>query len=228
MTIDQLATFLHAAERTPHWLLWLTLAETGMRPGEALALRWTDLDLRGRQVTVSRAAERGGRIKSTKTGRSRVVDLTPRLAHALDRQQAQAEANAMLTGRDASTLVFHDNGRLLNDSNLSNQFSRLCVRAGLPRFSTYSLRHSYASHLLGAGVPITYVKHQLGHSKPVTTLAFYAHYLPDESKRYADQLETIRVAVRDPQGGPPETRDDRGRITIPAEDAAIGGRADGE
>ena len=86
-----------------------------------------------------------------------------------------------------------------------NSFRGCIHRAGLPRFSPYALRHTYASHLLGAGVPITYVQHQLGHSKPVTTLAFYAHFLPDESRKYADQLEVIRAAVRCPQGSPPET-----------------------
>jgi integrase len=79
MSVEQLAVFLKAGEKNHHGLLYLFLADNGVRPGEAFALRWADLDLPARQVTVERAVERDGRIKTTKTGESRVVDLTPRL-----------------------------------------------------------------------------------------------------------------------------------------------------
>ena len=196
MTVDQLAVFLKAGEKNHYGLLYLFLADTGARPGEALALRWTDLDLPARQVTIERAAERGGRIKSTKTGTSRVVDLTPRLMAALDRWQTDVEAKALATGRDVPELVFPGaSGAPLDDVNVGRRFQEVCVRAGLPRFNLYSLRHTYASHLLAMGAPITYVANQLGHSKPTMTLQYYAHFMPRGDRVLADQLEAVRTLV---------------------------------
>jgi integrase len=74
------------------------------------------------------------------------------------------------------------------------------LQAGLPRFSLYSLRHTFASHLLGMGAPITYTANQMGHAKPTTTLAHYAHFLPRGDRAFADRLETLRTA------GPQEVR----------------------
>ncbi len=66
--------------------------------------------------------------------------------------------------------------------------------AGLPRFRLYDLRHTFATHLLGQGAPITYVAAQLGHAKPTTTLAFYAHWIPWGDKRWINRLEALRAA----------------------------------
>jgi hypothetical protein len=70
--------------------------------------------------------------------------------------------------------------------------------AALPRFRLYDLRHTYATHLLAEGAPITYVAAQLGHAKPTTTLMYYAHCLPRGDKGYIDRLAAAREAVAPP------------------------------
>jgi integrase len=140
--------------------------------------------------------ERGGRIKSTKTNGSRVVDLTPRLTAALDRYQTEVEAKALAAGSDVPELVFpSEAGTPLDDVNVGRRFREVAMKAGLPKFSLYSLRHSYASHLLAMGAPITYVSNQMGHSKPTTTLAHYAHFIPRGDRALADQLQAAREAA---------------------------------
>ena len=59
-------------------------------------------------------------------------------------------------------------------------FRRTLKRAGLPHFRLYDLRHTYASLLLAAGAPITYVSAQLGHANPSTTLRHYAKWIPSQ------------------------------------------------
>jgi type III restriction enzyme len=195
MTVEQLSKFLQVASGDRQAVLWLTLADTGMRPGEVFALRWDDVDLVGKTVHVQRAIERGSRrVKSTKTGATRYVDLTPRLAKALDTYQTDVEKKALETGRDAPDLVFpSDTGTPLDSHNVAKRFRAILLRAGLPKFNPYALRHSFASHLLAMGTAITYVSAQLGHAKPTMTLQAYAHYLPKDSHGVAEKLEAWRA-----------------------------------
>jgi integrase len=66
----------------------------------------------------------------------------------------------------------------------------------LPSFSPYDLRHTYASLLLSAGVPLLYVAQQLGHSKPTITLKYYPRWIPSGDANHVGVLE--RTPVRTP------------------------------
>jgi integrase len=198
MSTAQLDAFLGAAARDRLAVLWLFLVDTGVRPGEAFALRWEDVDLVARTAHVHSAIERGSRrVKSTKTGADRYVDLTPRLVKALDAHQTAVEAEALAAGRDANPLMFpSDAGSVLDGHNVAKRFRALVTRAGLSKFSIYDGRHTYASHALLMGAPVTYVAKQLGHSKPTTTLQHYAHWIPSGDHGLADRLEAWRAQQR--------------------------------
>jgi integrase len=198
MSTEQLDTFLKSAARDRLAALWLTLVDTGMRPGEAFALRWDDIDLVSRQAHVHSSIERGTRrVKATKTGVDRYVDLTPRLVKALDVLQTDVEKAAVLDNREAPDLVFpSDAGTPLDGHNVAKRFRAIIRKAGLPKFSIYDTRHTYASHALLMGAPVTYVSKQLGHSKPTTTLQHYAHWIPSADHGLADRLEQWRARPR--------------------------------
>ena len=67
--------------------------------------------------------------------------------------------------------------------------------AKLPAFRLYDLRHTFASLLLAAGAPITYVSAQLGHVNPSTTLRYYARWIPSKGQRWVDLLDRVTAAV---------------------------------
>ena len=73
-------------------------------------------------------------------------------------------------------------------------FRRALKRAGLPAFRLYDLRHTYASLLLAAGAPITYVSAQLGHATPTTTLRYYAKWIPSQGRRWVEVLDRADLA----------------------------------
>ncbi len=185
-----LAAFLEAARSHEYHALFLTLARTGMRPGEAFALEWPDIDFDKREILIERALS-AGRIGSTKTGRARHADMSQELAATLRGLWVEREKETLRRGRLAMPALIFINaqGNPLDESRVRKQFARILRRAELSGHRLYDLRHSYATTLLARGVPITYVAAQLGHAKPTTTLQWYAHWLPREDKAYVDALD---------------------------------------
>jgi integrase len=199
LTYEQLATFLATAQKRlsrREAAMFLLFADAGPRPGEALAVRWEDFDANARTLAIERAVSHG-EVGPTKTDEIRVVDLTPRLAAALGDLQADTEKDALLAGADPCPWIFPSStGTPLDPSAVAKTFRGVLRAAGLPRFRLYDLRHTFATHLLMQGAPITYVAAQLGHAKPTTTLTYYAHWIPSGDKRHIDRLEAIRSAAR--------------------------------
>jgi integrase len=80
-------------------------------------------------------------------------------------------------------------GTPVEERNVRHVFRRVLERAGLRHIRIHDLRHTYATLLLQAGAPITYVSAQLGHRDASITLRVYAHYLPSASQREVDRLD---------------------------------------
>ncbi len=172
MTVNQLEMFLACARAQGsrrEWTLFMTLADAGLRPGEALALRWEDFDEVGRALNVERAVS-DREVKPTKSEARRRVDLTPRLTEALAQWQSAGELAALTAGTEPSPWMFPTStGTLIEVVAVGKRFRLVLRKAGLPGFRLYDLRHTYATHLLAEGAPITYVAAQLGHAKATTT-----------------------------------------------------------
>lgn len=171
------------------------LAYSGLRPGEALALRWADIG--ERMIIVERAASLG-QIKTTKTRRSRVVKLLAPLA--LDLREWHLAQGRL----SDSALVFpgHD-GAVWDRGDWKNWRRRIFAPAaaavGLSSSRPYDLRHSFCSLLLAEGSSIVEIAGQLGHS-PTMTLNVYGHVI-------ADFHDAVRVsaeaAIWKARGGQP-------------------------
>lgn len=185
----ELEQFLVVAAETPEYPLFLLLARTGLRPGEAYALEWPDIDFRAGRITVSKGIAMG-QLGPTKTHTSRHVDMPPSVAAALGQHRAAMAARALADGTGEIPVRVFVNGAsgCLDESRIRKAFARAMNKAGLSGHRLYDLRHSYATHLLKHG-PITYVAAQLGHANASTTLRWYARWLPDPNRRYADALD---------------------------------------
>jgi len=167
LTKTELRRFLEssAGERCEDLILFLAL--TGVRLGEALALRWPDVCLEARTALIRRPVRLQRRHQPTIRFGFRTIDLPRRLVAALTRHLAES--------RDADRVFRSDrHGRDLNARHVHHALRRVAKRAGLPLVSPHVLRHTWATTLLEAGVPVTYVSSSLGHSSPVFTAARYA------------------------------------------------------
>lgn len=185
-TQDQLAAFLTGAAE--HWLypLWLLLLSTGLRLGEALALRWDDAGM-GVAVTVSgtlRRLDGQAVVTPPKTPAARrTVLLPPPAIEALKRQQAQQAAwrtearEGWHDWQDSGFVFTSAEGKPLWASTVQHALKRECERLGLPPVTPHGLRHLHASLLLHEGVPVPAVSARLGHANPQVTMSIYAHAL---------------------------------------------------
>jgi integrase len=194
MTWEQRTLLLDAAMGEPRWAAFFaTLAKAGLRPGEAFALRPDDLDFREQTISVERAVSYG-RIKSTKTYERRTVDLSPELVRTLHRYLAWLKEEALRCSWGEPELLFpNDHGRVQDKWVAGKAFRRMLKKAKLPAFRLYDLRHTFASLLLAAGAPITYVSAQLGHATPTTTLRFYAKWIPSKGRRWVEALDQVEL-----------------------------------
>jgi integrase len=195
----EVLAFLKAAKGDRYEALWTLLLTTGLRLGEALALRWSDVDLAGRTISVSRSLlEVHGHVEigTTKTRSSRrlvtIGDLTVR---ALKVRSKVAERED-----HESELVFPTaKGTEMRRGNLRrSHFVPILKAAGLTGLRIHDLRHSMASLALQEGVAAKVVAERLGHSTTRLTLDRYSHLLGDLQANAADAIEGA-FSVRRPR-----------------------------
>jgi integrase len=166
-----------ARDANDRLLLWFAVA-TGARAGEQLALKWSDITwTEGAESVRFRRSFTHGHLGSTKSKRHRSVPLPPALADAL--QEARNEAGAR-------ELVFAGtNGRMMRIGQLHECLWRSLKRAQLREIRWHDLRHSFASHLVAAGVPLNVVQNRMGHSTILMTMR-YSHLAPEQHRLFVD------------------------------------------
>jgi integrase len=186
----------------------LTLAlTTGLRRGEMLALRWADVDLERRTVTIKRTVDyipRYGYVENEqKTEAGRRVVLLPSFVvemlkqHRVEQLEARLKAGGAWEDRD---LVFTDlSGGYFNPRYLEKLMRKVVAEAGLPHITLHGLRHSAATLLLSMGVPLKVIQEILGHSSYSITADIYTDVLPSMQREAMDKWDD--VFGPDEQGG---------------------------
>jgi integrase len=192
---EQVHIFLGQARGDTYYRLYRILLLGGLRPGEALALRWIDLSWLAGAVAVRRKFYRLGTRQvwgETKTHRQIAVALdaeTLEELRGLEQEQARDKRRWGEDYRDSGLIFCQPNGEPLHEENIAGRaFKALVRKAGLPMIRLYDLRHCHATHGAAAGVPIHVMKERLGHRKVTTTLQYYTHVLPDQDRAAAETI----------------------------------------
>ena len=192
-----------AVDRTEIGALVQFVIRTGVRRGEAVALRWDDVDLRTRWVRVHRSMQRisghGLVFDETKTVSSdRPVRLDIRLAKILRRHREAQDENRATLGRGyrGEGLVFcWADGRPWDPDNVAKRYRRILDEHGLPRLTLRALRHAFATLAQADGASVREVQAQLGHASPAYTLSIYTdhhdHIQAAMVDRYGATLDEI-------------------------------------
>lgn len=183
-TAEEVARFLalRAAGGDRDSALWRLLAATGLRRGEALGLRWRDVDLDAGSATVQQTVivvAHVAQLGSPKTtAGARTLDLDSATVAALREHRRRQLEERMLVGRGwrDNDLVFPGPaGELAHPERVSQRFDDRVAAHGLPRITLHGLRHTWATLALRAGVHPRVVQERLGHSTIAITLGVYSH-----------------------------------------------------
>lgn len=198
-TAHQLGAFLDATTHLRLHPAFVVAATTGMRRGELAGLRWSDWNRTTHTLSIARARKSiGGRSVETpvKTRSSRrSIDLDPATETTLGRWRRQQNADGHPVELDDPVFT-NPHGRPLHPETISQLFTRQVTRTAMPAIRFHDLRHTHATLLIAAGVPVKVVSERLGHANPGFTMATYQHVLPgmgaDAANRFAALLTTHR------------------------------------
>lgn len=172
--------------------LFLLALQTGARQGELRALRWPDVNLKEKTLSIRRTFSESadGEIeKATKTAKgARQVTLPDASVDCL----TELRAEALRRGWSRSGLVFHrGDEQPISRLWLNREFTRVLKGAKLPKIRFHDLRHTHATLLLLKGVHSKIVQERLGHSTISITIDTYSHVLPSMQEEVSQKLNQM-------------------------------------
>jgi integrase len=186
----QAKTLVSRAGEFKHGTLFVTALASGLRQGELLALRWSDVDLAAGTLIVRRTVRYVGGawvVKEPKTEQSkRTVGLPPFAVALLKAHRVTAAKSKRL---DAPVFPSPAGGYQYA-AVLTTSLARALARLGLPVVRFHDLRHTHATLLISRGCSLKAVSRRLGHANVSLTLRVYAHVMPADEQQIVAQLDS--------------------------------------
>lgn len=198
-TPEQVAAFLssvQAGEQGQYGNLLGFLLASGCRIGEALGLRWSDIDFKAGTVRIERQIVQVGRDMiecepKTKAG-IRTITIPAWGMEMLRRQKARVAACRLKAGpgwQESARVFPSEVGTVPHRRNVERALHEACDRLNLPRIRVHDLRHLHLSMLAMAGVPVKVAQQRAGHATASVTMAVYSHVLGDADRQAAEALD---------------------------------------
>ena len=183
---EQLQAFLQEAKATGVYEMYYIALATGLRRGELLGLKWTDIDWKNGIIKVRRQVARvDGQIVEAplKTKNSyRAVTISQQAIEVLKQQKETTNDQYVFPS---------PNGGPISPDSVNNMLKRVLARAGIPKVRFHDLRHTFATIALQNGVDIKTVSGMLGHFSAGFTLDTYAHVTTSAQKEAADTMGNV-------------------------------------
>ncbi len=200
---DMARQFMSAAMNSPFEALYYLAITTGLREGELLGLKWSDIDYAKNTLFVQRQLQQiehqGYRLVPPKTraGKRKVSLGQIGLLYLQKHRQLQDELRQKAGVKwQESGLIFPTTiGTPLDCHRVIREFKRILKSAGLPEMRFHDLRHTSLSLLLENGIPVTTVQRRAGHSKPSVTTDIYGHMITPTQELAASLIESLVTPI---------------------------------
>lgn len=193
-SFDEVHTFLAESRKSRHYIMFLLAIYTGMRKGEILGLKWSDIDFEKKVIKVVRSVSLitgvGYIFTTPKTKKSiRQVPIPDflideLLAHKKTQEEWKAQSGEQF--QELDLVISTKNGSIQDPRNVLREMRKICKNAKVTNIRFHDIRHTHASILIAEGVDIVKVASRLGHTNPRITLEIYAHLMPNEDNDVAD------------------------------------------
>ncbi|UKS54912.1 tyrosine-type recombinase/integrase [Exiguobacterium acetylicum] len=179
---EECELFIETHEKELRALPIILILHTGMRIGEAITLRWSDIDFEERKVLVKRSVSDHNRSahqneKAPKNGLSRLIVLSDAAVDYLKSMKRVQASHQLSKGyrNDEDYVCLNTLGRPFSATIVHRSFNWLTELAGVPRIRIHDLRHTHATLLLEQGVHPKVVQERLGHASYTITMDLYSH-----------------------------------------------------
>ncbi len=208
---DEVARILAAAKDHRLGAMVVAALGTGLRRGELLGWKWTDIDLDGRIARIERQVQRrrherdedkrvvrrhGIGVKPPKSAKSiREVPLPAFVVDALREHEKTQKAERLKAGPlwvDTGHVFTTKHGALIDPRNALRSFYEIVDEAKVPRKTMHGTRHTTASQLAALNVPRTVTRDLMGHTDSRTTDRYYTHTAREQLRGAADALDRAR------------------------------------
>lgn len=199
LTPDEVNLFLQEASNTPDYSLFFLAVTTGMRMGELFGLKWSDIDLQERYLQVKRQIQyvprSGKKFTALKTLSSRrTIELSDGAISAFSKELKKQKLQKEIAGSKwvDNDLVFPNTiGNPRDASQTRSSLNSIIKKSGVKQIRFHDLRHTAASLLLNANVPLSKVSQLLGHSTMITTARVYYHFIRDKSREISKVMDVM-------------------------------------
>ncbi|HEC2171440.1 TPA: site-specific integrase [Staphylococcus delphini] len=196
---DELRQFLSFVEDNPlYYAMFRTLAFTGFRRGELMALTWNDVDFEKKTITINKTCARGLNyklvIQEPKTKSSlRTISVDDKTASILKTWRIHQRVESLKYGHNTSDKhqpVFTDvaNNKPLYPEHTNKVLNAVCDKHHFKRIKVHGFRHTHCSLLFEAGLSIQEVQDRLGHGDIKTTMDIYAHVTEKQRDQVAEKF----------------------------------------
>ncbi len=201
LNVDEIKPLLKALNNDPLEVPVLLTLFLGMRRGELLALKWSDVDYKNKTITIQENLVRGGEtgnelfLKEPKSeDGTRTIPISDNILALLKKHKIRQNENKLKFGKyykKSDYMFTRETGDLINPAVFSREFKEFLEKNNLKKIRLHDLRHTSATLMLQSKVPAKTASERLGHSNIHITLDLYSHVLKDMKKEVSDVLDDI-------------------------------------
>lgn len=194
LTRDMQRAFCQIAKGNAYEYQYRFLLQTGLRTGELVGLKWSDVDWENRTLTISRSMEFRHSTKEWRIGEPksksgyRTIPLTEEAIEILRLQKKKNQSIDIISLEWREFIFLCRKGTPVKNSTYDTMLFKLCEKAGIPKFSMHVLRHTFATRCIEAGMIPKTLQTILGHSSIGITMNLYVHTTEEQKHKEIDLI----------------------------------------